>query len=440
MGEAGDRRGRTPFAAELERHLVRRGLSWRKFADLAGYTPGWLSKIKNGTPPSPEFARRCDELLEAHGTLLALAGNSRPRPAELPAAIAGFIGRGEHLAALDAMLTKPQLRGASRVAVIEGAPGVGKTALALRWAHDVSPRFPDGQLFVDLRGFSPHRSPTPPEDALEELLLALGSSSADVAGLDLDRRAALLRSLLADRQVLLVLDNAADSEQVRPLLPGSGSCFAVVTSRRALPGLTLRTHGGRLDVGRLTDAESVDLLRDALGEARLAEDQAAPMELVRRCGHLPLALRIAAEHLLTNPLRSVRDLVADLTEESSRLDVLSLDDEVAVRTVFSWSYRRLSADERRALRLVGALPPEEITTAAVAVASAMPYERTQQLLNSLVSAHMLEHLGGDRFRLHELLRLFAVERVAEEDERARVAAALARLDRWSALDRLPTSC
>lgn len=410
---------------------MRRGLSWRRFAELAGYTPSWLSKIKNGTPPSVDFARRCDELLEARGALLALAGTSRPRPAELPAAVAGFVGRREHLAHLDALLAKPRPPGASRLAVIEGAPGVGKTALALRWAHDASARFPDGQLYVDLRGFAHCRTPTAPEDVLEELLLALGASTTDIGPLSLARRSALLRSMLADRQVLLVLDNAASAEQVQPLLPGSGSCFVVVTSRRAMSALAVRTHGERLDVGRLTDEEGEELVREAVGAARLADAPSAPTaltELVQRCGHLPLALRIAAEHLITDPLLSVRDLVDQLTEEDHRLDALALDDRVAVRTVFSWSYRGLDDEERRVLRLISALGCAETTTAAIAAVAGVEYERAQQLLHSLVCAHMLESRGGDRYRLHELLRLYAAERVAHEDDPEQLAAALARFD------------
>lgn len=424
----GSKAGRAhgPFAAELERLLARRGMSWRKFADLAGYTPGWLSKIKNGTPPSVDFARRCDELLEARGTLLALVGSTVPRPAELPAAVAGFVGRRGHLDQLDALLAKLHRPGASRIAVIEGAPGVGKTALALRWAHDVSHRFPDGQLFVDLGGFSHDHSPATPEDVLEELLLGLGSP-VDVGLLDLTRRAALLRSMLADREVLLVLDNAADSDQVQPLLPGSGCCFVVVTSRRSLPALAVRTHGERLDLGRLSDAEGEELLREALGTARLAADPSAPAalaELVRRCGHLPLALRIAAEHLITDPLLSVGDLVRHLAEEDNRLNVLALDDQVAVRAVFSWSYRRLDVEERRVLRMISTLGHTEITAAAVGVLAGLEHERAQQVLYSLVVAHMLEHLGGDRYRLHELLALFAAERAEHEDDRAHLAAAV----------------
>ncbi len=432
MGGPGGRPARTPFAAELERLLARRGLSWRKFATMARYTPGWLSKIKNGAQPSADFARRCDELLEAHGTLMALAGVTQPRPAELPAAIAGFVAREAHLDRLHELLAEPHRPGTSRVAVVEGAPGVGKTALALRWAHDVAHRFPDGQLFADLRGFSHDASPAAPHDVLGELLTALGTG-VDVVPLDLARRAALFRSVLADRAVLLVLDNAADADQVQPLLPGSGSCAVVVTSRRALPALALRTHGIRLDVGRLTDAESVELLRQAIGEERMLTDPGAPAKLVERCGHLPLALRIAAEHLISDPRLSVRDLVDYLAEERRTLDVLALDDQVAVRTVFSWSYRCLEEDQRRVLRLISAGRCGEVTTSAVAQQAGISHEQAQHSLYALVTAHMLEHLGGDRYRLHELLRLFAAERVEDSPAPA------ARRSRVVAHPRIPTS-
>src|SRR5690606_22860222 len=254
-------------------------------------------------------------------------------PRQLPAEVAGFTGRDAPLAALDGLLAEPGPT--VPIAVVSGAAGVGKTALALRWAHRVAGRFPDGQLFLDLHGYDP-RQPVEAEEALAVLLRGLGvAGSALPRGLD--ERAAAFRSRLAGRRVLVVLDNAHAAGQVRPLLPGSPTCAAVVTSRDDLAGLVARGGARRIALDVLDDTEAVTLLRALIGD-RVAADPAAALALARRCANLPLALRVAAELAAARPDLTIADLAADLSQEPRRLDLLDAagDPGTAVRAVFSW--------------------------------------------------------------------------------------------------------
>ncbi|TDD83198.1 hypothetical protein E1298_21620 [Actinomadura rubrisoli] len=232
-------RRHSPFIEELQRLLVKHQLSWRKLAELTGYHPSWLSKVRNGTPPSAELVARCDEVLEANGALIALASVGRTRcPAQLPASPAGFVGRHDELRRMRDVLTERSGPGAAAVVAVDGPPGAGKTAAVLHCAHDIvridPARYSDGQLYVNLNGYSQGGRPMRPENALEELLIALGVSSRDVPE-GIEQRAKLYRSLLASRRILIVLDNASSSEQVEPLLPGSVGCAVMVTSRRRPP-------------------------------------------------------------------------------------------------------------------------------------------------------------------------------------------------------------
>jgi tetratricopeptide (TPR) repeat protein/transcriptional regulator with XRE-family HTH domain len=426
-----DRRddGTSPFAEELERLLRKRGLSWRRLSDLVGYTPSWLSKIKHGAPPSAELARRCDQVLEAEGQLIALAASAAPvRLAQLPAAAATFVGRETELFALSQILSSQGDPGTPQTVAVDGPPGAGKTALALRVAHAVVDHYSDGQLYVDLRGYSPDGQPRVVDEVLEEFLTALGVQ-IDVIPVGIEARAKLYRSVLADRRVLVVLDNAADSQQLQPLLPASAGCGVVVTSRKRITGLAMRGDS-RITLGPMAEEESITLLRKVIGADRAAAEPDAVRALAGRCGHLPLALRIAAERVATHPHHSVSLLVEELDTESQRLEALSTDDSVAVKTVFSWSYRDLSAEAARMFRLIGLHTGPHVRTGAVAALAGQPLIHARRLLDRLTGVHLLEGLGGDRYRMHDLLRVYAAEQAVEEEPESERTLALRRMVDW----------
>ncbi|GAB3442346.1 tetratricopeptide repeat protein [Actinophytocola sediminis] len=427
-----DRRddGTSPFADELERLLRKRGLSWRRLSDLIGYTPSWLSKIKHGAPPSAELARKCDQVLEAEGQLIALAASTGGpvRLAQLPAAAATFVGRAAEQYELSEILTGEGEPGIPQTVAIDGPPGAGKTALALRVAHAVVDHYSDGQLYVDLRGYSPDGQPRIVDEVLEEFLTALGVQ-IDVIPAGLEARAKLFRSVLADRRVMVVLDNAADSSQLHHLMPASAGCGVVVTSRKRLGGLTIRGDR-RVTLGPMADDEAITLLRKVIGDERAAAEPDAVRGLANRCGNLPLALRIAAERVATHPHHAVSLLVEELDTEDERLEALSTDDSVAVKTVFSWSYRDLSADAARMFRLIGLHVGSHVSTGAAAALADQRLTKARRLLDRLTGVHLLEGLGNDRYRMHDLLRVYAAEQAVLEEPAEQRRLALRRMVDW----------
>jgi tetratricopeptide (TPR) repeat protein/transcriptional regulator with XRE-family HTH domain len=425
------------FGMALRGWRERRGMRLRRLAQLVNYSPGHLSKVEHGTkPPTEELAKACDAVLDAGGELAGLV----PRrsgwsarlltPAQLPAgAAAGFVGRDDPLRRLDELLSgEPD---AVVLAAIDGPPGVGKTALALRWAHHAAGRFSDGQLYADLRGYGPDGVPARPEEVLEEFLVAFGVP-ADKIPVGLDRRAAMYRSVLADRRVLVVLDNAAGSQQVGSLLPGTAGTGAVVTSRNRLSGLAVRAGAQRVTLGPMPPGESVALLRRVIGDPRAEAEPVAVAALAVRCGHLPLALRVAAERVATRPHHAVADLVDELAEEGERLDLLATEDDatLAVRAAFSWSYHGLDPEVAAMFRLLGQHPGVGISSAAAAALAGRPLPKVRPWLEALTSAHLLEEVGRDWYRLHDLLREYAAERAVAEDGVAAREAAVRRLTDW----------
>ena len=340
-----------------------------------------------------------------------------PPPRQLPPSPSGFVGREGELAQLDALLSPPGRRRPRPVviAAIHGMAGVGKTALAIHWGHRIARRFPDGQLYTDLRGRSPRAAMTMGE-ALGRSLRALGIPDQQIP-LDEEEQAALYRSLLAGRRVLVVLDNAATPEQVRLLLPGSASCMVVVTSRSLLPGLVARDGAQRINLEVLPAAQAVALLAQSVGAARVDAELDAAERLARLCGRLPLALRIAAERVASHPRSALADLVSELTDAHDRLDLLSAgdDDAAAVRAVFSWSYRTLSPDAARVFRLMGLLAGPDVSTQAVAALIGSDTAMARRLLDVLARMYLIQETLGDRYRLHDLLRLYAAERAVAED-------------------------
>ncbi|MEZ0115162.1 tetratricopeptide (TPR) repeat protein [Catenulispora sp. EB89] len=315
------------------------------------------------------------------------------------------------------------------IAVIAGGPGSGKTAIALQWAHDNRSQYADGQLFVNLRGYDP--GPRPSTDQVLEMFLRALHVPAGQIPTDADAKAALYRSLLADRRMLVVLDNAADADQVRPLLPGTHGCTTVVTSRSRLAGLTAREGAARLDIMVLPENEAIALLRAAAGPERVDSEPGPVGELALLCGRLPLALRIAGDHLATHPFTTVADLVDELTEEGSRLEGLDGAEE-SVRSVFSWSYQALPEPWARAFRLLGLHVCHEIDTDAAAALFSTGLVEARRTLEGLAGLHLVEQVGRNRFGMHDLLRAYAAELAAADHDRAAIDAAADRLLSWFA--------
>ena len=349
-------------------------------------------------------------------------------PRELPSPVPQFVGRAAELAALTGMLDQASARRPRTLVIsaIAGMAGVGKTALAVQWAHEVADRFPDGQLHVNLRGYDPGQ-PMPAADALAGLLRSLGVAGQDIPA-ETAERAARYRSLLAGRRMLIMIDNAGDAEQVRPLLPGSPSCLVVVTSRDALAGLVARDGARRLELGLLPPAEAVGLLRALIGERVDAEPEAS-VTLAGYCARLPLALRVAAERAAAAPGVSLAGVTSELADQQERLDRLDAagDRLTAVRAVFSWSVRHLDDEAARAFRLLGLHPSAGFDPYAVAALTDTTLRRARWLLDRLARAHLIERAGTGRYGMHDLLRAYAADQAADADSEQERGAALTRL-------------
>lgn len=350
-------------------------------------------------------------------------------PHELPPDVHAFADRVDQLAEMDLLLASAESTpstSAVLVSAVSGTAGVGKTAFATHWAHRVSNRFPDGQLYVNLHGYGPGK-PVAPAEALTNLLRSLNVPASDIP-LDLDARSARFRSLTAGRQMLIVLDNARSAEQVRPLLPGTSSCLVLVTSRDTLPGLVSRDGARRVNLDLLPEAQALALLRMLLGE-KVDEDIPAAVDLIRHCARLPLALRIAADLALSNADAPLSELVIDLADEQNRLDLLDAgaDPYTAVRSVLSWSYGCLDPAEARMLRLLGLHPGREFDPTNVAVLMGTTSAKARRLLDSLVRAHLVERTRTKRYQMHDLLRVYAADLASQDEPQEFQEAALRRL-------------
>jgi DNA-binding SARP family transcriptional activator/tetratricopeptide (TPR) repeat protein len=344
-----------------------------------------------------------------------------PVPRQLPAAPSAFTGRAAELAALTSAVDSVTDGGPVVISALAGPGGIGKTWLALHWAHQNLHRFPDGQLFVDLLGFSPDKPPLPPATAVRGLLDAFGVAPGRIPA-DPDAQAGLLRSMVAGKRMVVLLDNAADATQVTPLLPGSASCTVLVTSRRHLTGLVAR-HGARhLSLDVLTEAESRAMLSGRLGAGRVAAEPAATDELVAYCGGFPLALSIVASRAATNPDLSLATLAAELRD--ARLDALDTDDPAAsLPVVLSWSWRTLTPEQAAVFKLLGVAPGLDIGLAAAASLTGLSEDHARTLLRSLEQASLLRQETANRYRMHDLIRRYA----ADQAEATNVRAALSRL-------------
>jgi tetratricopeptide (TPR) repeat protein/transcriptional regulator with XRE-family HTH domain len=427
--------GGRAFGPTVRAHRRRLGLSQEDLAERIGVSTSTIGKVEAGriSRPRPATLRLLADAFgltgDARDTFCQASGGGPDRPAvarvatQLPPDVHPFTGRAEELARLDALLAGPGERPTVAViSALSGMAGIGKTSLAVHWAHRVAGQFPDGQLYVNLRGFDPSGRVMDPADAIRGFLDVLGVAPEQIPASP-DAQAARYRSLLAGRRVLVVLDNARDAEQVRALLPASPAALVLVTSRNQLTGLLATDGAHPLPLGVLSPEESRDLLNERLGNDRVAAEPRAVPEIVSACAGLPLALSIAAARARQSgfPLAA---LVADLNEAGNRLNVLDTGDPLSdVRAIFSWSYATLTPPAARLFRLLGRHPGADLSTAAAAALAGAPVAETRRLLSQLTRANLAtEHLPG-RFTQHDLLRAYAAE-LASADE---AGDALARL-------------
>jgi DNA-binding SARP family transcriptional activator len=311
-----------------------------------------------------------------------------------------FVGRDDELAALDAQMSGDE----GGIWVISGTAGVGKTALAQRWAHRAAQRFPGGQLSIDLRGYDVDNEPVSPAAALSQLLRALGAAPPGGLPDTVSARAALYRSLLADRRMLVLLDNARDAAQVVPLLPASGA--VLVTSRHRLGELVVRAGARSMPLSALSAEEAYTLLESALGPDRLAAEAASTAELLRLCAGLPLALRIASARLAARPAAPIAAVVTELARGCG-----------ALAAAFDASYQALRPDQQRLFRLLGLVPGPDFTPATAAAVAGIATSRALRLLGGLTAAHLVEQHEAGRYRLHNLIRGYAAARVCADPDR-----------------------
>jgi DNA-binding SARP family transcriptional activator/tetratricopeptide (TPR) repeat protein len=352
------------------------------------------------------------------------SANAAPVPRQLPADVSVFAGRSAELARLDGLL-------AASVVVICGGAGMGKTTLAVHWAHRVKERFPDGQLYVNLRGFDPSGNEVAPGEVARGFLGALNVPSAQIP-VDDDQAFGLYRSLLADKRVLVLLDNARDAEQMRPLLPGSPSCLTVVTSRDQLPSLVASEGAMPLMLDLLSASEAREMLTRRLGAARVDAEPDAVGQIATLCARLPLALAIVAARAATNPGFSLVTLADELLAASGGLDAFDAGDAAtSVRSVFSWSYLTLTEPAARLFRLLGLHPGPQVTPVAAASLLGAPVRQARPLLAELARAHLVTESSPGRYGFHDLLRAYATEFVhAEDSEDVRHEAVHRMLDHY----------
>jgi DNA-binding SARP family transcriptional activator/tetratricopeptide (TPR) repeat protein len=437
-GQAADRPGDERLTGQLMLALYRDG---KQAKALAAYQQARQVLVEElGAEPGPELQRLHQQILAADPALFlpdratraaAAAGPGRAAapPRQLPAAVAGFTGRAAELAALNQLLEQadPATPGTVVISAIGGTAGVGKTALALHWAHQVADRFPDGQLYVNLRGFDPAGPPAEPESAIRGFLDALGVPPERIPA-TAGAQAGLYRDLLTDKRMLIVTDNARDEQQVRPLLPASPGSLVLVTSRSQLGGLAAADGARLVTLDVLTHAEAMDMLTARLGAARAAAEPDAVEQIAGLCACLPLALAVAAARAEARPGFPLAALVAELADSAGRLDSLDAGDPAAsVRAVFSWSTRQLSADAARMFGLLGLHPGPDISVLAAASLAAVDMPEARRLLSELARAHLIaEHLPG-RYAFHDLLRAYATDQAHVRDDQDERDAAVGRV-------------
>lgn len=405
----------TPKPGRLAERREALGLTQQELAKLLGVE---LSAVKQWERDGTESASASAETA------------SPDVPRQLPAAVSDFTGRTEELDALSKILDdagRGTTRGALVISAIGGTAGIGKTALALHWAHQVAHRFPDGQLHVNLRGFDPSAEPVPPTDAIRGFLDALGVPPESIPR-DATAQAGLYRSLLADKQMLIVLDNARDEQQVRPLLPASPGSLVLITSRNQITGLAASDGARILLLDTLGHSEAVQMLTARLGRKRVANDPKAVSEIATLCAGLPLALSVVAARVVARPRYPLSALAAELRDAPGRLDALDVGDpRASVQGVFSWSYDQLSPEAARMFRLLGLHPGPDISVDAAACLADTDRATARRQLHELDRDCLItEHVPG-RYTFHDLLRAYAARQAQTVDGEQERKAALGRL-------------
>jgi tetratricopeptide (TPR) repeat protein/transcriptional regulator with XRE-family HTH domain len=413
-------RTRWPYPNSLTRLADALELGGDARADLIGSAGRRLGQAADGGTPGRRAASTGvtgDRRRAERGRLV---------PHGLPAAVPAFVGRQAELDSLSRVLHQPG--GTAVVTAIGGTAGVGKTALAVHWAHQVAAEFPDGQLFVNLRGFDPSEAPLTPADAARALLDALQVPADQLPG-TVEGQLSLYRSLLAGKRMLVVLDNAHDAAQVRPLLPGYPTCRAVVTSRNQLTSLAAIEAARPLALDVLTAGEARQLLRHRLGDSRLAADPDAATQIITSCARLPLALCTVAARAAVHPDLPLAQVAAGLLTPSS-LDAFTDGGDPAadVRTVLSWSYQQLDPDSARAFRLAGLHPGPDLERYALAALTGTTADEAGHLLDLLARVCLVQDTGPGRYGMHDLLRGYARELAAADGEQERRAAVTGLLD------------
>jgi DNA-binding SARP family transcriptional activator/tetratricopeptide (TPR) repeat protein len=434
--------------------LAHYGQIRQRLADELGVCPGqgiqavYQAVLRGGADPAGErtlIGRAAAEpdptdteldavLRSSHQETLRGNRRSQVAPRQLPTAPRLFTGRAAEMACLTAGLAEAQAQQPERataISVISGIPGVGKTWLALHWAHKHVTRFPDGQLWINLRGFDPCEPPLNAETALRGFLAALGVPAAEVPA-DQQAQSGLYRSLVAGKRILIVLDNARDTSQVVPLLPGGTDCLVLITSRRRLAGLAAG-HGARmLDLDVLTEREGRDLLARSLGAERLTAEPEAAAELVACCAGLPLAISIAAAQAATHPGFPLATLAADLADDATRLDGLDTGEASAsVRSVLSCSYRALGTSAASLFGLLGLAPGPDISLAAATSLGGMTVQQARAALLDLENAYLVQQHMPGRYRMHDLIALYALEQArTDQPAGARTDALLRVVDHY----------
>ncbi|MEO3869527.1 helix-turn-helix domain-containing protein [Nonomuraea sp. B12E4] len=421
----------------LRRHRHAALLTLEQLAEASGVSARTLSDMERGRSKGPQH-RTVTALADALGLadadreqLVELARGGRLRDrwtratglCELPRSVDDFTGRAAELAWTSELMHTGDVPGVAAVGLITGPAGLGKTTLAVRAAHALRPDFPDGVFFLDLFGMSPQ--PLPVEEALGLLLRALGSAEQQIPG-DVAGRASLYRSLLRDRRALVVLDNAASEGQVRPLLPGGGSGKALVTARRLLAGLE---GVRRLSLGPLPLMEATELLNAILKDRGASDEGSAVWQLAQMCGGLPLALRIAGNRLVSRPGWNAADLAARLTNEERRLDQLSAGD-LKIASAFGLSYEHLADSTRRVFRRLALVPGRSFDAALAAVVGGTTIEGAWDALDELVDLGLLQDNMSGHYRFHDLVRLFARDRLWEEEPAAERDAITVTMTSW----------
>jgi tetratricopeptide (TPR) repeat protein/transcriptional regulator with XRE-family HTH domain len=438
--------GAAEGGAARRRRLVHRrkaaGLTQEQLAGRLGVNRSTVVRWERGqTQPSPWLrprlatalgvsAERLADLLAAGVTpgRAGVAGRDGVVPRQLPAVVAGFTGRAAELAALSAALEQAGAGAPGTVVIsaIGGTAGVGKTALALHWAHQVAARFRDGQLYVNLRGFDPSGVPATPAAAIRGFLDALSVPPGQIPP-GPAAQAGLYRSLLADKQMLIVLDNARDEQQVRPLLPASPASLVLVTSRSQLGGLVAAEGARLLILDVLAEPEARQLLAARIGDRAAAEPEAIG-EIASLCGCLPLALAVAAARAAARPRLPLAALADELRETAGRLDALDSGDPAAsVRAVFSWSYRQLTTGAARMFRLLAVHPGPDITVPAAASLAGTSEREARRMLAELSYGCLIREQTPGRYAFHDLLRAYASSQARSADSQCERRAAAGRV-------------